>query len=110
MSIPNIERAEVPPEKITDYLLRPDHPEGAAKARFFLARGFSTNEGEVFTRAIVDQARGKIAIEIKGDFGTKYVIEGPISCPDGSRPRIRTVWMVAHGTENPRLVTAHPLG
>ena len=42
-------------------------------------------------------------------FGTKYQIDGPLRCPDGRLPAIRSVWIVDVGTNYPRLITAHPL-
>ena len=110
MNLPNANDAEVPRQKISDYLLRPDHAEGASKARFFLARGFSGEDWPALARALVKQAEADVSAKIEGRFGTKYVVDGAIECPDGSQPEIRTVWMIAHGAINPRLVTAHPLG
>lgn len=103
--------AVVPAAKVTHYLLRLDHPEGVAKARFFLARGFESEQWDAMADCLRAQASGnEISKTVKGRFGSKIVVEGPISCPDGTFPVIRTVWMVPHGTTIPRLVTAHPLG
>ncbi|HPO13972.1 MAG TPA: hypothetical protein PLI09_11040 [Candidatus Hydrogenedentes bacterium] len=39
----------------------------------------------------------------------RYTIEGELNCPDGRRPRIRSVWFIEHGKAGPVLVTAYPL-
>ncbi len=110
MSKPDFQGAEVPRQKICGYLLRADHPEGASKAKFFLSRGFSENEWLRLAQALRDQAMSDVISEvIGGQFGTKYVVEAPVTCPDGSTPMIRSVWIASGGSANLRLVTAHPL-
>jgi hypothetical protein len=42
LCLPGISSARVEQKKIAEYLLNLDHPQGASKARFFQARGFST--------------------------------------------------------------------
>jgi len=42
-------------------------------------------------------------------FGTKYEIEGPLNCPDGRSPQVRTVWQVDTDELAPRLITAYPV-
>jgi hypothetical protein len=42
-------------------------------------------------------------------FGRKYLVQGPLSAPDGRRPNICSVWFVEIGEHAPRLVTAYPL-
>ena len=110
MRAPDFSHALVPKQKICGYLLRTDHAEGASKARFFLSRGFSERNWEQLAEALRGQAMADVNCEvIGGRFGTKYVVEAPIGCPDGSIPMIRSVWIASGGSENLRLVTAHPL-
>ena len=45
MNLPNPDDVEISEEKITGYLLNPLHPDGASKARFFAALGFSAGKG-----------------------------------------------------------------
>jgi hypothetical protein len=47
MKLPNHENAVVPEAKIIKYLLSLDSENGKAKARFFLAFGFTIEEWEV---------------------------------------------------------------
>jgi hypothetical protein len=42
-------------------------------------------------------------------FGTRYVIEGILSTPDGRALLIRTVWFIETGQQIPRFVTAYLL-
>lgn len=110
MNLPNADDALVEQSKIADYLLAFDHPEGSSKAEFFSSFGFTAAHWQVLAHALVDHARSTpVASVMKSIYGTKYRIDGPLHCPDGSTPSIRTVWIIDEGTPNPRLVTAHPL-
>ena len=51
MRLPNAERAVIEEVKVRDYLLALDHPVGRAKARFFVALGF-TRDGWSLLRDI----------------------------------------------------------
>jgi hypothetical protein len=46
---------------------------------------------------------------VQSSHGTRYTVDGPIQCPDGRTPSVRTVWIVEPGRPGPRLITAHPL-
>jgi hypothetical protein len=107
--IPNCEAARVPEEKITDYLLDPEHPEGAPKAEFFTSHGFSRDKADELAEALLRHcAKDAVAQVVQGEFGTKYVIEAAIRCPDGLSPMCRSVWIITGEDPNPRLVTAYP--
>jgi hypothetical protein len=45
----------------------------------------------------------------KKEFGTSYIVEGPLNAPDGRKPNVRTVWFVEVEGSAPRFVTAIPL-
>ena len=45
----------------------------------------------------------------QNEFVTKYILEGPITTPDGRNPAIRTIWAVTEEVPSLRLVTAYPL-
>jgi len=110
MMLPFSDKARVEQNKITDYLLAFDHPEGASKARFFTRFGFNAAEWQLLAEALVAQALAHEITSIsESAYGTKYQIDGPIFCPDRRSPLIRTVWIVDAGSDFPRLVTAHPL-
>jgi hypothetical protein len=108
--LPHADVARVDREKIVDYLLASDHPEGSGKAVFFSRFGFTIRDWQILADALKDHARRYAVNETEETvFGTKYRIDGPISCPDGRSPVIRSVWILDAGTHFPRRITAHPL-
>jgi hypothetical protein len=52
MFLPNRHRAIVPESKVLRYLLDQTHEDGAPKAEFFLAAGFTRSRWQEFARAI----------------------------------------------------------
>jgi hypothetical protein len=109
VNLPNAVNSYVEPAKIVDYLLNREHPEGAGKAEFFAHFGFTVEAWEVLAEALVIHARThQVASMSETRYGVKYRIEGPIICPDGRAPSIRSVWIIDAGANEPRLVTAHP--
>jgi hypothetical protein len=110
MKLPNLDNAYVPPEKIRDYLLNESHEQGGSKASFFLHFGFSVAEWESLVKASLLHAHNNEVVKVEAThFGTRYVIEGTLSSPDGRNPRVRVVWFISRGKNAPRLVTAYPL-
>jgi hypothetical protein len=109
VKLPNSDNAVVEQSKITHYLLAFDHPEGAGKAEFFTRFGFTEAKWQTLAEALITHARTHpVTSKSETRYGTKFRIEGPISCPDGRSPSIRAVWIIDAGTDFPRLVTAHP--
>ncbi len=109
MNLPNSEKAVVPPDKLTDYLLSNSHLAGRWKASFFRSIGFSETNVDELKIALINVAnRGEVKSTITSAFGVKYVVEGRIVAPNGKVAVIQTVWVVEPGEERPRLVTAYP--
>jgi hypothetical protein len=109
LRLPNAENARVERDKIADYLLAFDHPEGAGKAGFFASFGFSVAQWQVLADALLTHARAhSVSSSSRPQYGTKYRIDGPLTCPDGRTPIIRAIWIIDEGAESPRLVTAYP--
>ncbi len=110
MSEFDAENARIEDSKISDYLLAVDHRVGSAKARFFMRHGFSPDHREEFGQALRDHAIGNPVVEhIETQYGKKWVVEGPLACPDGTGPVARSVWILDSGGDFPRLVTAYPV-
>ncbi len=110
MKLPNIERAFIRPEKITQYLLSETHPVGRHKAKFFLGFGFSLSSWRQLETAFLQQvARYEVAQAETTLFGVSYAIDGTLLTPDGRTPQVRTVWFIETGQTAPYFVTAHPL-
>jgi hypothetical protein len=109
MRLPHAEHAEVEPSKVRDYLLAPDHPDGASKARFFAALGFTRDRWPLLREALLAVARGGDAEPAgAGVYGQKYVARGIVQGPEGRAAAVVTVWIVLRGEDVPRLVTAYP--
>jgi hypothetical protein len=110
MKLPNAEKALVPKEKITAYLLSSAHSSGGAKARFFLRFGFTLEDWIVLSEALRTHAAvNEVKIEEQTIFGKKYIIEGNMETPTGENPVIRTVWFIERDEFVPRFITAYPL-
>ena len=92
------------------YLLSEAHPNGRHKARFFTRVGFSLNNWQQLSRALVKHAEEhEVAGVEPSPFGLRYIIEGNIASPDMRNPRIRSVWFIETESVIPYFVTAYPL-
>ena len=111
MKLPNAQSATVPERKVTHYLLNPGHPAGGSKATFFLRFGFTVAEWQRLAEALLRHAReNEVAAMEQTAHGDRYVVDGPLTAPDGSRLNIRSAWYINPGGGGiPRFVTAHPL-
>lgn len=109
MKLPGGHSAKVPYEKVADYLLAPEHPEGGGKARFFLDRGYDRGRPDELVRAFLEMATtGRVTETIRTRHGTKHVVDGVVQTPDGRTAHLRTIWLTPPGERRPRLVTAYP--
>jgi hypothetical protein len=74
MKLPNADKALVPREKITGYLLNPEHPDGAGKAHFFIAFGFNAGDWQVVAESLQQLAdRNEVGQTVESVHGIKYV-------------------------------------
>lgn len=106
MNLPNAGQALVDQDKIIGYLLSPQHRFGVSKARFFAQFGFRVEEWTILRDALREHGRKNEASKVKETgFGSRYEVE--LFCPDGRRPRMRTVWQVDEGRIAPRLITPY---
>ena len=109
MPIPLADTAYVPQEKLIEYLLNEHHPVGGAKAKWFLSLGYEPGSPSVLEQDLLklvqtsDQHAAKTS-----PFGTKYVVVGSMSAPNGQEVNVITVWIVEPSDHRPRLVTAYP--
>jgi hypothetical protein len=110
MKLPNANQALVERGKIVDYLLNLTHRYGANKARFFREFGFRIEEWERMAEAFREHGQAcEVARMRETGHGPRFEVEGELACPDGRRPRVRTVWQLDKGEVAPRLITAYPL-
>jgi len=90
MKLPNNQSATVPERKVTHYLLNPAHPVGGSKASFFLSFGFTVTDWKLLADALVAHARENDVVESEQTpYGTRHVVDGPLTAPDGRRLNIR---------------------
>jgi len=75
-----------------------------------MSYGFSVEDWEVLAKALHRHAAENEVVKIEQTpFGTRYVVDGPLSTPSGRSVNVRVVWFVEHAETIPRLVTAYPL-
>ena len=112
MQLPDAERARVPKEKITAYLLVPGHEDASGKAEFFRACGFRLEAWETLARRLRDHAAAHPVSEgpMRDAYGDIYTVEGSLRTLAGEQTDlpVRSVWIIEHGKDFPRLVTAYP--
>jgi hypothetical protein len=108
-TVPAADRAIVDPAKVRLYLLSAAHRVGRFKARFFGRFGFHAGDPDELVCALLSHVRDNaVAATETSPYGTKYRVEGPLTCPDRRNPRVATVWMILNGESLPRFVTAFP--
>lgn len=108
MKMPNYTDAVVPIEKVTNYLLSFSHPRGSMKAKWFALLGYSYEEPSELAKSLLALANQEVLKSEENSYGTKYVIVGNITGPNGRSAEIATIWMLTTGNSLPKLVTAYP--
>ena len=108
MSIPNADQAIVTPEKVRDYLLNLEHPDGGSKAVWFHSLGYARDRWQELVDDLLAIARGCPEFDTETTrFGIKYKAAGEIGRPNHRPGNVLTVWIV-EDDDPPRLVTAYP--
>lgn len=108
MKMPGYESANVPIEKITEYLLSSSHPRGSLKAKWFNALGYRVEKPAELAESLLSLAGADVMSSEQTDYGTKYVIVGELTGPGGRTAGVYSIWMLPDGASGPRLVTAYP--
>lgn len=91
-----------------DYLVSREHPVGSAKARFFAQLGFDQRNWMVLRDALHGFASQDAQLGPATRFGQKYLAHATITGPSGRAARMVVVWIILHGEDFPRFVTAYP--
>lgn len=103
------ENATVAPEKITDYLLVPEHGNNKGKAAFFFRYGFTIEAWEILAVALVAHAKAHPVTGTRQRLqGMLYEVTGTMVMPDGRTRRVLTAWFVPNEGGDPRFVTGYP--
>lgn len=110
MKLPHSQFAQVSREKTVGYLLSSTHQYGSGKHDFFVRFSFRPEAWEQLADALIQHASDNpVTSQEQTTFGIRYVIEGPLRCPDGRYPLVRVVWFIDFEDNVPRMVTAYPL-
>ncbi|MFP4432620.1 MAG: DUF6883 domain-containing protein [Spirochaetota bacterium] len=98
--------------KVKEYLLNPDHPDGAPKARFFRALGYGAGDWRSLAENLKQHAReNDAAYPVESPFGKKYIVVGPLRSSGNNLTEspVVSVWIAERGSLEARLVTAYPV-
>ena len=110
MDLPFRQFAYIPSSKLSGYLLSENHAVGKAKAKFFRSFGYDATHADSLAQDLIAIVHEQpVAEVVTSPHGTKYIVDGPLSTPDGRTVYIRTVWIVENNESTPRFVTAYPL-
>lgn len=101
--------ATVPEDKIKQYLLDINHPDGGPKAKFFLRHGYTlTSWSLLATDLRLHGQTHPVSGQRPTTDGTNYSVIGPLTMPDGVTRTVKTVWYIETNGTHPSLVTAYP--
>lgn len=107
--LPRVANAILDDRKITQYLLDPDHPIGAAKAKFLMSFGFLQGNWVELKRALLNHPHDNpVTNQATNPFGRKFEVSCSLVTPDGRNPCIISVWISEPPDCNPRFITAYP--
>ncbi len=108
MPIPNATEATAATEKVRDYLLNPEHPDGGSKAAWFQSLGYARDRWhELASDLLALAAACEQFATVRTPFGVKYVVKGQIGRGLHRSASVLAVWIV-EADRPPRLVTAYP--
>jgi filamentous hemagglutinin len=108
-AVPNAENAFIDPTKIVGYALNPSHPVGSNKAVVFdSALGYNQSNADQLMAKIQQGIRTTPAV--LGDstkYGQLFIVDMPITGPNGNTAVVRTGWILEKDSTVPRLTTAY---
>jgi len=108
MKLPNGERANLG-NKLEDYSLNPQHPQGKHKARMFESTlGITLANAQILRLALLEAALRSDSAEARGDngFGRVFVMRFPLTTGKGTAT-VMSAWIIRHGEDFPRLTTCY---
>jgi hypothetical protein len=111
MKLPNGSSAVVDIEKLRDYCLSSQHPEGRHKARVFLsALGMTSTDADKLREILLSAVilNNEISMTGTDKYGCRYSLDVVVNW--GSREAlVRSAWIIKTGEEFPRLVSCYVL-
>jgi hypothetical protein len=100
--------ADIPAEKLRDYLLSQVHPVGRYKSVVFRSLGYSADQWPLLERDLRSMLVAEAtALEVT-EHGPKYAVRGAVTGPNGRKMAVLSVWIILLGEAAPRFVTAYP--
>ncbi|HSG43355.1 MAG TPA: hypothetical protein VLA72_09400 [Anaerolineales bacterium] len=110
MELPNKSNAQVPLNKIINYLLSETHSVGKSKAKYFRSYGFDDASASNLMNGLLTIAHNSpVESSERSRYGTKYVLDGKLDTPNNDTIQVRTVWIIETDDDIPRFVTAYPV-
>lgn len=110
LQLPLREQAEIPPAKLRDYALNPEHEEGRHKARVFAAALGIRREHWAYLRDQILRALESApvtGVRLAGPWGMLYEVRIDIDGLNGQTHPIITVWFSRDGIGAPTLTTTY---
>lgn len=106
--MPNADEPIIPDAKLSKYLLNPDHPRGADKARVYKAAlGFGQEDAALLSESLrTGLASGVWVKSDSVDYGVEHTVDIAITGKNGYVKTVRSRWAYDNGSEFPRLITA----
>ena len=104
----NIDRAEVPIEKLSQYILNPSSDRGQHKFRVFTAAfDFSVNDADNLRSQLIERLPESFVLSsIETEYGEKVTVATPITGNNGHYEYVRATWIYHKDKPYiPRLVT-----
>lgn len=107
--IPNLKNANIPEAKITGYALNKDHPKGKDKAiAFEKSLGYNVNNKDELLRQVSEGLkRYKCSKRAATQYGEPYEVAMIIKGANGKYAKVKTGWIINHGSDTPRLTTIY---
>jgi hypothetical protein len=114
MKLPNADRAIIDIEKLRDYSLSSNHPEGKHKARVFLSSlGFKASDAERLRELILEAILTAEAEEQPSThYGQRFVVDFHVKAEQGlvvTPKTVRSAWIIRNDEDFPRLTSCYIL-
>lgn len=109
--MPRADRATVPPPKLRDYALNPEHATGRNKARVFASElGIGRHDWEFLAEQLLAGVLSTPVTRIDVDaFGTRYEVVVSVDGLNGATVPVVSAWFVPHEPPEaaPRLASTY---
>ncbi len=95
MKLPNAEKAIIPSDKLTSYLLNLDHRRGGSKAKLLVLLGYKASSWDVLAEDIRrEHLSSDVVEEHDSEWGKRYEIVAPLTGPLEDTVLFRSIWQM----------------